>query len=450
MQYWTHTVLHNEHTNILIKGEITLNTTKMEMRNEMVFSDVKPSHYNSSFEQAIVRIACFGENANGSSFTRESFEKALPSIKNIPIVALYKDDENDFGGHESSYEIQDGEFKVVYNTFPFGVIPESAKQYYEEVVEFGEVKQYLVSECLLWKRQKSYDLVKENGAYSVSMEIEVSDGHFNDKSIYEIKDFIFTAICVLGKNVQPCFKSAEIKLFSDNSEYSEMLNAYKQFALYSLKGGDDVKEEVMVNEELVQEETIEVVSEVEVHEEVVEEPAQEESITGVDEVEVEEVEQPTEEIETVEVVEEKHEEETVEETIEVVEEPVVEVHEDFEAKFNELQVEYGKLVSKYEEMAKECERLQTFEKEVLLEKRTLDEAELFGKFTMLNGNEEFESLKTNCSQYSLEEIENMCYAMVGRQSFSMKQKTKNHNQTSLKLDFSSKQEKPLAYGGILA
>lgn len=414
-----------------------MNATKLQIQNEMMFSEVKPSQINSSFDEAIVRIACTGNNANGSNFKESSFEKALPSIKNIPIVALYNEDENDFGGHESSYEIKDGEFKVVYNTFPFGVIPESAKQYYEEVEEQGQIKNYLVSECLLWKRQKSYDLIKENGAYSVSMEIEVKEGKFNDNSVYEIDDFIFTAVCVLGKNVNPCFKSAEIKLFSDNSEYSEMLNAYKQFAMDSFKGGENVNEEQVINNE-------ETVEEVATEEEVKEETINDDTVEYVNNEENVEISD--------EVVSDENSVENVEEVKDKTEEiPTEEVqHEDFELKFNELQVEYGKLVSKYNDMENELVRLQNFEKEVLLAKRMKQEEELFNKFTMLNGNEEFELLKSDCSQYSLNEIENMCFAMIGRQSFSAKQKPKNNNQTSLKLDFSSKQEKPLAYGGILA
>lgn len=458
---------------------------KTQITNEATFSEVKPSQVNGSFDEAVVRIACTGNNANGSHFTLEAFEKALPSLKNIPIVGLYKEDTEDFGGHETSYEIQDGEFRVVYNTFPFGVIHESAKQWYEQVEEKGELKTYLVSECLLWKRQKSYNLIKENGAYSVSMEIEVKDGVFNSDSIYEVRDFIFTAVCVLGTNVEPCFKSAEIKLFSENVEYANMLQAYKQFAIDVFKGGENVKDEVLevveevVTEEVAIEETIEEVVE-EIIEEVVE--ATEEVVEGateeVEETPIEVVEETIAEVvEYNEVVVEDIVEEVTEEVVEdvivdneiVVEEAmenndieveevaeptmeieVEEIVEDFEAKYNELQVEYGKLANELHEIKVEFERLQQFEQNVLAEQRIAQEMDLFDKFSMLNGVEEFEALKGDCSQYTLEQIETMCYAMVGRQSFAMKQKTKAPTQTSVKLNFSSKQDtRPVAYGGIL-
>lgn len=417
---------------------------KTKMEHELIFSDIKPSSINRSFDEAVVRVACLGDNANGSSFTEASFTKALPTLKNIPIVALYKEDEHNFGGHESGYEIKDGELKVVYNTYPFGVIHESAKQWYEDVEENGVVKKYLVSECLLWKRQKSYDLIKERGKFSVSMEIEVLRGSFDrGSSVYHIDDFIFTAVAVLGDGVTPCFKSAEIRLFSNNEEYNEMLQAYKQFGLEMFKGGEEMENEVKVVEPVVEqvetEETVESTEEVVVVEE-----------TVVEEVE----ETKTEEI-VEEVVVEDTEEEVEETVVEVVEDVQESVSEesivDYEAMYNELQVEYGKLVAELEETKQEFSRLKEFEEKILAEQRIEEEAKIFAKFSMLENTDEFKEVKEKASQFSLDELEDMCYKIVGRLAFTEKAKAKPSKNTSVKLDFSAeKQEvKPTYYGGIL-
>lgn len=417
---------------------------KTKMEHELIFSDIKPSSINRSFDEAVVRIACLGDNANGSSFTEASFTKALPTLKNIPIVALYKEDEHNFGGHESDYEFKDGELKVVYNTYPFGVIHESAKQWYEDVEENGVVKKYLVSECLLWKRQKSYDLIKERGKFSVSMEIEVLRGSFDrGSSVYHIDDFIFTAVAVLGDGVTPCFKSAEIRLFSNNEEYNEMLQAYKQFGLEMFKGGEEMENEVKVAEPVVEqvetEETVESTEEVVVVEE-----------TVVEEVE----EAKTEEI-VEEVVVEDTEEEVEETVVEVVEDVQESVSEesivDYEAMYNELQVEYGKLVAELEETKQEFSRLKEFEEKILAEQRIEEESKIFAKFSMLENTDEFKEVKEKASQFSLDELEDMCYKIVGRLAFTEKAKAKPSKNTSVKLDFSAeKQEvKPTYYGGIL-
>lgn len=405
---------------------------KTKMEHELVFSNVKPSTVNHSFDEAEVRIACLGDNANGSSFSEESFMKALPSLKNIPIVALYKEDEDNFGGHETSYEIKDGDFKVVYNTHPFGVIHESAKQWYEMVEENGVAKKYLVSECLLWKRQKSYDLVKEKGKFSVSMEIEVLRGNFEKgSSIYHIDDFIFTAIAVLGEGVAPCFKSAEIKLFSNNEEYTEMLQAYKQFGLETFKGGDNVKEDVNIVEETIVEEVEESAIE-DVAEDTVVEETKEEEVTVDNTVSEESNENVQEE---------------PQEDVQDAEEPQV----NYESMYNELQVEYGKVVAELEETKKEFTRLKEFEKKILEEERKENEDKIFAKFSMLEDNDEFKDVKTKASQFSLDELEDMCYKIVGRLAFAEKAKAKTPKNTSTKLNFSAeKQEvKPTYYGGIL-
>lgn len=405
---------------------------KTKMEHELVFSNVKPSTINHSFDEAEVRIACLGDNANGSSFSEESFMKALPSLKNIPIVALYKEDEDNFGGHETSYEIKDGDFKVVYNTHPFGVIHESAKQWYEMVEENGVAKKYLVSECLLWKRQKSYDLVKEKGKFSVSMEIEVLRGNFEKgSSIYHVDDFIFTAIAVLGEGVAPCFKSAEIKLFSNNEEYTEMLQAYKQFGLETFKGGDNVKEDVNIVEETIVEEVEESAIE-DVAEDAVVEETKEEEVTVDNTVS----EESNEDIQ-----------EEPQEDVQDAEEPQV----NYELMYNELQVEYGKVVAELEETKKEFTRLKEFEKKILEEERKENEDKIFAKFSMLEDNDEFKDVKTKASQFSLDELEDMCYKIVGRLAFAEKAKAKTPKNTSTKLNFSAeKQEvKPTYYGGIL-
>lgn len=405
---------------------------KTKMEHELVFSNVKPSTVNHSFDEAEVRIACLGDNANGSSFSEESFMKALPSLKNIPIVALYKEDEDNFGGHETSYEIKDGDFKVVYNTHPFGVIHESAKQWYEMVEENGVAKKYLVSECLLWKRQKSYDLVKEKGKFSVSMEIEVLRGNFEKgSSIYHVDDFIFTAIAVLGEGVAPCFKSAEIKLFSNNEEYTEMLQAYKQFGLETFKGGDNVKEDVNIVEETIVEEVEESAIE-DVAEDTVVEETKEEEVTVDNTVSEESNEDVQEESQ---------------EDVQDAEEPQV----NYESMYNELQVEYGKVVAELEETKKEFTRLKEFEKKILEEERKENEDKIFAKFSMLEDNDEFKDVKTKASQFSLDELEDMCYKIVGRLAFAEKAKAKTPKNTSTKLNFSAeKQEaKPTYYGGIL-
>ena len=119
--------------------------------------------------------------------------------------------------------------------------------------------------------------------------------------------------------------------------------------------------------------------------------------------------------------------------------------------YNELQVEYGKVVAELEETKKEFTRLKEFEKKILEEERKENEDKIFTKFSMLEDNDEFKDVKTKASQFSLDELEDMCYKIVGRLAFAEKAKAKTPKNTSTKLNFSAeKQEaKPTYYGGIL-
>ena len=182
-------------------------------------SDLKEA--NSSFDSGILQIAYAGVNRNGTSISREAFEKAIPSMYNCPVVCNYDRETDTLGGHDVEVVRDDeGELKLINMTTPVGVIPESAKYEWRSVTEEdGSEHEYLCVEALLWKRQEAYEHIKESGVTSQSMEITVLDGEQND-GIYDIKDFEFTAFALIG--VEPCFESASIKFsFESLGEFKE-------------------------------------------------------------------------------------------------------------------------------------------------------------------------------------------------------------------------------------
>ena len=76
---------------------------------------------------------------------------------------------------------------------------------------------------------------------------------------------------------------------------------------------------------------------------------------------------------------------------------------------------------------KEMAIRRQYKQEQLDNKRTADEDAVFAMFADLNGIEAFETLKGNCSELSIEELEDKCFAIRGRnttQTFSaQKQKS---------------------------
>ena len=195
---------------------------------------------NPSFDCGKLRIAYTGKNRNNTFISKESFERAVPTMFNCPVVANYNRDADELGSHDGEWiKNKNGEVEYVMVTQPVGVIPESAKWYWEDVTDSGEVHRYLCTDVLLWKRQEAYQKIKENGITKHSMEIEVVDGKMRD-DYYEINDFIFTAFCLLG-TAEPCFESSALFTFSAEEQeefkeqYTQMLKELKELGSYSQK-----------------------------------------------------------------------------------------------------------------------------------------------------------------------------------------------------------------------
>ena len=218
---------------------------------------------NSSFDSGILRVAYEGKNRNGSLITHEAFEKALPTLANVPIVANYNIEDDSIGGHDMGIVKDDeGLLRLINYTEPLGVVTESANQWFGAVEEDdGTIHNYLYTEVLLWKRQPVYNKIKKDGITDHSMEITVKDAHTED-GVFVIDDFEFTALCLLGDDVTPCFESSSLEVFSTDlkKQISEMMQDFKESFTkvdtpngvedihphkYSMEGGNKVLDDKM-------------------------------------------------------------------------------------------------------------------------------------------------------------------------------------------------------------
>ena len=168
---------------------------------------------NASFDTGVLRVAYTGKNRNNSFISKEAYERCLPSIYNCPIVCNYDRDAGTIGAHDIEIvSDQDGNMRLVNTTQPVGVIPESARYWWEEIEDNSGVHEYLCVDALIWKRQEAYQKIKDNCITAESMEISIQDGKMVD-GVYVIDRFEFTAFCLLG-SAEPCFESAALEMFS--------------------------------------------------------------------------------------------------------------------------------------------------------------------------------------------------------------------------------------------
>jgi len=185
---------------------------------------------NSSFDQGVLRVAYPGKNRNKSFISKQTFEKCIKTIFNVPIVCNYDRETDTLGGHDMAI-VRDaqGSLRVVNETTPVGAIPESARYWWDEVEEEdGTTHEYLFVDALLWKRQEAYRKIKKDGITAQSMEITVRDSETID-GIMHINDFEFTALALIG--VTPCYESAGLEMFSSadfKQQLSEMMQELKE------------------------------------------------------------------------------------------------------------------------------------------------------------------------------------------------------------------------------
>lgn len=190
----------------------------------------KLTEINSSFDKGILRVAYTGKNRNGSFISKDTFEKCIDTIYNVPIVCNYNRETDSIGAHDIDLVKTSKGLKLINITQPVGVVPESANYWWETVEEdSGEQHEYLCVEVIIWKRQEAYAKIKENGITDESMEITVKSGKTID-GCYHIDSFEFTAFCLL-ESAEPCYESACIQTFTlktFHDEYTRMMTDFKK------------------------------------------------------------------------------------------------------------------------------------------------------------------------------------------------------------------------------
>ena len=384
-----------------------------------------------------------GANKNGTKFSLDNIKKAEKSLRNIPILAYIKRDENgeaqDFDQHnmiQRVVETDDGyDLVTTYLEKPIGVIPTETEITYEEM----DGRTYLCATGYIWKRyaNEGFDILMQSDQKGTSMEIEIYEGR-KDKldGLYDITDYSFLGVTCLGDDVESGMYDTTITKYAASKSYKkELADIYKE--IFTLENGkedtmtEEVKEvveaveETVVEEVVVEEATIEEVAVEEVIEEpianeetteeateevVVEEPVEEvivEEVTYQEEVQEAET---TEEVQvTEEVVEPVEDKEVVEEAI--IEQPSV---EELVEKLGTKEVELNSLMEKICSLEDELNSLREYkvvkEKEELVAKvDTIAE-----KFTTLN-KEEIEVVKTKVLNEGMttEEFEKELYYLVG-------------------------------------
>lgn len=214
------------------------------LRNESVpvssidgvqFVDLSPSDISPEVSKCDIKVMYLGKNRNGSYIDRETALKMSKTLRGVPVVGAYKSDIEDFGDHGEVIHIEDGEIKFSCKTVPYGFVAPDADvwfQKFDDTNEMGETTthEYLMTTGYLWTGQYPEIMKCIDEGQGQSMEIDDIDGHWtrdsNDVEFFIINDAIFTKLCVLGDDVEPCFEGASVT----SPEVSEHFSIEQNFS----------------------------------------------------------------------------------------------------------------------------------------------------------------------------------------------------------------------------
>ena len=428
--------------------------------NSPEFINLQPLDINPLMSSCEIKVLYVGENRNRSYITKDVATEMAKTLRGAPIVGYYRAEKEDFRDHGREVIIDDEGIKFNCKTVPYGFVSPDAKvwfQEFEDTNEFGEktLREYLMTTGYLWTGQfEECKIAVESDGKPQSMELdeETVQGHWDTNSkgmdFFIINDAIFSKLCILGDDIEPCFEGASVTAPNVSASFSKVDDTFRQtlFTMMqelktALGGGqqmnNDVVENAIVEEPAVEfeaEPTFEPVVEPSFEPEAPADPSfaasQEPAIEeGAPEVEpeaepaVEPIADPEPEVEpAVEPIIEEPvpTEPTIEEQYTALQETLETVRAEYsalEASYNDLQARFGEL--------------ETAHAELVEFKRQSDDAkkdEMIGKFYMLSEEDKADVI-SNKANYSVEEIEEKLSVICFRKkvNFELEDNSKNNN-----------------------
>lgn len=209
------------------------------------FINLQPLEINPLMSSCEIKVLYLGENRNHSYITKDVATEMAKTLRGAPIVGYYKEQKEDFADHGQKIIVDDEGVKFETLTRPYGFVAPDAKvwfQKFEDKDEFGntETREYLMTTGYLWTGQyEECKSVVENGKHQ-SMELDESslDGHWstNNKTnmdFFIINDAIFSKLCILGDDVEPCFEGARITAPEVSTSFTKIDDNFKK-TLYTM------------------------------------------------------------------------------------------------------------------------------------------------------------------------------------------------------------------------
>jgi len=381
------------------------------------FINLQPLDINPLMSRCEIKVLYLGENRNHSYITKEVASDMAKTLRGAPIVGYYKEEKEDFADHGERVIFDDEGIKFECLTKPYGFVDPNSKvwfQKFEDTDDFGNKteREYLMATGFLWTEQyeECKSAIEQGKNQSMELDEESLDGHWstNNKTgmdFFIINDAIFSKLCILGDDVEPCFEGARVTAPEVSTSFSKVDDTFKktlytmmQELRFALEGGQsnmdlDNKETENVEEVVAPEE--EVITENN-NEEIVEENSDKTEQTISTENQ-ESIEAQSEESSFAK--KEEDEDDSESDSDEEAKEEEDE-DEDKNKKYSLLEQSYSELQTKFNALEAEYKSLVDFKNQIENEKKDA----LINNFYMLTDEDKADVI-ANKEKYSLDEIE---------------------------------------------
>ena len=229
------------------------------------FINLQPMDINPLMSKCDIKVLYIGQNRNRSSITKQVATEMSKTLRGCPIVGYYIEKKEDFGDHGDQVIIDGEGIKFNKLTKPYGFVAPDARvwfQFFEDQDEFGNtcVREYLMTEGYLWTGQfeECQRVLENSNPQSMELDEKTLKGYWstdNNKGVdfFIINDAVFSKLCILGDDVEPCFEGANVSApnlssqFSKDDEFTKSLFTMMselKFALNNSEGGKPMHNEI--------------------------------------------------------------------------------------------------------------------------------------------------------------------------------------------------------------
>lgn len=177
--------------------------------NTMEVLETKP--LNELVSEAIIKV-CYVQdepNPNETVINRTVGKEIASTLPGAPVAGFFNRETGDFEEHSRRVTFENGDLVIEDITKPYGFVSPTDSPWYQDFIEDGVTRTYLMCKAYLWTRQYEEASLALNKGQSMELDERTMSGYYSGNV------FIFTSatldkLCILGDSYAPCFAGANI------------------------------------------------------------------------------------------------------------------------------------------------------------------------------------------------------------------------------------------------